>query len=581
MEMMRRILTRLSALLPLALAGCVTMNSVTPGGEAALLDEVRAGTAELDCGIACMPLFAYQQRKLEQLAREQNWPELALTTAKTSYRRDITYFYLGLAAEGMQAWAAADRYYRMAGALATGKDSTGKCASVKNMCAGFKFPQDIVARLRGVSAKLGRAPVSAQELQTVGTELRRPGEDDFMPEAPQVLLEQYAARRLIAGGSGQGARDQAFHNQLLEIMEPVRAHVERGVASIWNSSVQRLNQRLVTQPEEPRMTLGMWVQLAEYDRASQSFGVRYPLFSANQPPLLTNDIYRGESPRKGPNRDYSQRGTTCVWENRGNQPRYLSPDAPQPYFLVLTLCQQRPTQPWRNAAITANNAELPPLTQLTLPEGGLWPRVNMSQARADQLLRSVGPQRLVWAELVFDLRAVGSLDRGPFLAQDTLGKMRTGMVAAIMPRALFLWQTAPEPPKPGLMIGFAGDVVVGESVPRARLPRMLVADRSYDGLPVPVIANRAPAPPAGGRVTVLPSTDGSGVYVPSALHPAPLPGAPGAGRASTPPATATTRSSTAAPVPRPATSPTPSAPARANSAKDDDEDWVEPPPAKR
>jgi hypothetical protein len=124
-------------------------------------------------------------------------------------------------------------------------------------------------------------------------------------------------------------------------------------------------------------------------------------------------------------------------------------------------------------------------------------------------------------------------------------------------------------------------VVVGESVPRARLPRTLVADRNYDGLPVPVIANRAPAPPAGGRVTVLPSTDGSGVYVPSALQPAPLPGSAGASRSSAAPATPTTRSSTAAPVPRPATTPTPSAPARANSAKDDDEDWVEPPPAKR
>jgi hypothetical protein len=579
-KLMRKIVQGLAALAgALLLSGCVTMNTAGPGGEAALLEQVRAGTTELDCGIACMPLFAFQQSKLQQLYREQNWDELALTTAKTSYRRDITYFYLGLAAEGMQAWAAADRYYRMAGALATGQDSTGKCASVKNMCAGFKFPQDIVARLRGVSAKLGRAPVSAQELQSINTDLKRPGEDDLMPEAPQALLEQYAARRLIAGSSG--AREQAFHNQLLEIMEPVHAHVERGVASIWNRSVARLNQRLVTQPEESRLTLGMWVQLAEYDRASQSFGVRYPLFSENQAPLLTNDIYRGESPRKGPNRDYSQRGTTCVWENRGNQPRYLSPDAPQPYFLVLTLCQQRPTQPWRNAAITANNAELPPLTQLTLPEGGLWPRVNMSQERANQLLRGIGPQRLVWAELVFDLRAVGSLDRGPFLAQDTLGKMRTGMVAAIMPRALFLWQTAPEPPKPGLMIGFAGDVVVGESVPRARLPRTLVADRNYDGLPVPVIANRAPAPPAGGRVTVLPSTDGSGVYVPSALQPAPLPGSAGASRSSAAPATPTTRSSTAAPVPRPATTPTPSAPARANSAKDDDEDWVEPPPAKR
>jgi hypothetical protein len=578
--MMRKILTALSASVAISLAGCVTLNTAGPGGDAAMLDEVRAGTLELDCGAACSPLFIYQQTKLQQLYREQNWAELALTTAKTSYRRDITYFYLGVAAEGMQAWAAADRYYRMVGALASGKDTTAKCSAVRAMCGDFKFPRDIVERLQLVSSKLGREALSPRELAGVSTALQRPGVGDYIPEAPQALLEQYAARRLLAGSTG-ARRDQAFGDQLLEVLEPVHAHVERGVTSIWQGSVKRLNDRLLNQPEETRLALGMWVELREYDRASQTIALRYPLHAPNHTPNLGSEIYRGESPRDAPYRDFSLRGSTCVWENRsrGAQPGYLAHDTPQAYFLVLTLCQQRPSEPWRNAAITAHNAELPPLVQLSLPEGGLWPRARVSQARVDGLLRGVGSQRLVWAELVFDLRAVGSLDRGPFLASDTLPRMRTGMVAAIMPRALLLWERPPQPQQPGQLVGFAGDISSDAEAPRGRLPRALVQDRDYSALPLPVIAKRAPPQP------VLPASAGRAgpsaaeqprVAVPAALQPAPLPGPGGAGNARSAPEATPAARRTPAPT-RP-----PAAPRQARAAADgDEEDWVEPPPARR
>ncbi|CAM4013300.1 hypothetical protein [Roseateles saccharophilus] len=547
------LLLKLCAPLAFVLVGCTAPNAVPPGGEAQLLANIKAGTVQMDCGLACMPIYAINQTRLQQLYRSQDWPGLALATAKTSYRRDIAYFYLGVAAEGMQAWAAADRYYRMAGALATGNDATARCSSVQNMCAGFHFPQDIVARLRGVSAQLGRAPVSAQQLGKVGTGLDRPGEADFIPEAPQALLSQYAAQRLFGPASGNARRDQDFQNQLLEQMDPQVAQSTRGNEIARPRAIQALVQRLGNQVAEPRLVLGLWVQLLDYDLATQSFAVRYPLFSRSRQPRLNTGVYGGESPRSGP-RGYTGRGSVCVWENYGGE--YVRPDEVAPYFLLLTLCQQRPNPQWRAGTPQPGNAELPPTMQLILPgvsNAGLWPRLRVDETRADALLHRINPDRLVWAELVFDVRALGALNAGPFPQREVVDLHRPGMAAAIMPRALLVWETPPESNRAGQLLAVAGDVAGQGPQPDGRLPRSLVADRSYDGLPEPVIvdpsASNAPASAASAR-----SSNRGPISVPAAMKPAPLPTA-------------------ATPVPRQ----TP----KATTHADDDEAWVEPPPAKR
>lgn len=557
----RRTPLALAALSALVLAGCAAPNAVPPGGEAQLLADIKAGTVQLDCGLACAPLYMFSQTRLQQLYRAQNWPELALATAKTSYRRDIAYFYLGVAAQGMGAWAAADRYYRMAGALATGNDATAKCSTVTNLCAGFSFPYDIVTRLKVVSAALGRAPVAAQQLRNVDTGLYRPGEADYIPEAPQALLSQYAARRLFGPASGQPQRDQEFNNQLLEQLDPQAAQTTRGNEIARPRAIQALVQRLGNQVAEPRLVLGLWVQLRDYDVASQSFELRYPLHSRSRAPQLNQGVYGGESPRSGPFYGYSTRGSTCVWENPGTAD-YARPDEAEPYFLLLTLCQQRPNPQWRPSGLQPQSAELPPLTQLTLPEGGLWPRLRVPEARADALLRKLQRNRQVWAELVFDVRAIGALNSGPFPARETLEQKRPGMVAAIMPRALFVWETPPEPNRAGQLLAVAGDVPGQAPIPEGRLPRTLVADRSYEGLPVPAIAEL----PASGAAAARGARAGAALKLPPSMTPAPLPGGRNNG------------ANGAAPAPAPTAAQRPAKPA---AKVEEDETWVEPPPARR
>lgn len=557
--------TRLAALAALALAGCAAPNAVPPGGEAQLLADIQAGTVVLDCNFACAPIYIFNQTRLQQLYRAQNWPELALATAKTSYRRDIAYFYLGVAAQGMQAWAAADRYYRMAGALATGNDPTAQCRTIQNLCAGFNFPQDIVSRLRVVSAQLGRAPVAAQQLKDGDTRLDRPGEADYLPEAPQALLNQYAARRLFGPASGNPRRDQEFNSQLLEQLDPQAAQSTRGNEIARPRAIAALSQRLGNQVAEQRLVLGLWVQLKDYDLASQSFELRYPLFSRSRAPQLNQGVYGGESPRGGPFYGYSGRGSTCVWENQSTAD-YARPDELEPYFLLLTLCQQRPNPQWRANTPAPNGAELPPLAQLALPaipNGGLWPRLRVPEARADALLRKIQRNRLVWAELVFDVRAIGALNAGPFPPRETLELKRPGLVAAIMPRTLFVWETVPEGNRPGQLLAVAGDVVGQAPIPQGRLPRNLVADRSYDGLPDPVI----PDLPAAGTATARGGRTATPVKVTPAMTPAPLPGSRPAAAAP-------------APAPAPAAKPAPT-PAKPAPRAEEDETWVEPPPAKR
>jgi len=83
----------------------------------------------------------------------EDWEELAVTVLQIGYQNDLSYFYLGRAAEGMKGYDAALKYYRISGALATGPSSRHRCYSVET-CDGFRFPQDLGPRIAAVQSKL-------------------------------------------------------------------------------------------------------------------------------------------------------------------------------------------------------------------------------------------------------------------------------------------------------------------------------------------------------------------------------------------------------------------------------------------
>jgi hypothetical protein len=179
------------------------------------------------------------------------------------------------------------------------------------------------------------------------------------------------------------------------------------------------------------------------------------------------------------------------------------------------------------------------------------------------MVARMGNQRLAWAELVFDVRAIGAVSTGPFTAKEAIDQKRPGMRVAIHPRALVVWERPPAFRQEGKVLATAGDVPASAMALTGRIPRTLVADRTYDGEPVPVIAESpdAPAIPAGQARS--PRRPSSPVEVPPSMRPEPLAGERG----------------TAQPAPpRPATPTTPPKPPKRD---DDDEDWIEPPPARR
>jgi hypothetical protein len=82
------------------------------------------------------------------------------------FQEDLAYFYLGRAAEGLGAYGASLKYYRMAGRLATGPDPTLRCHGSTDLCDGLRLPADIYPRIRLVETELDRyRPVAARKPQ--------------------------------------------------------------------------------------------------------------------------------------------------------------------------------------------------------------------------------------------------------------------------------------------------------------------------------------------------------------------------------------------------------------------------------
>jgi hypothetical protein len=125
-------------------------------------------------------------------------------------------------------------------------------------------------------------------------------------------------------------------------------------------------------------------------------------------------------------------------------------------------------------------------------------------------------------------------------------KRAAALSIGIVPRALVVWEPAPRGTRPGPLINSAGDLQPVPIPASGRLPRALVADRAYPSAPTasPQDAATPSRPAAPARPAATPATP-----------------APGRSGAAAPPARA----------------------AKGKSAKEavDDEDWIEPPAAKR
>lgn len=157
------------------LAGCAISPSASSSRAASgdVLQELNAGTLRLQCETTCFVHWRSQSRHLKSLHDNRVWADLAHEVAKTDYSSDLSYYYLGRAAEGLGHPEAAVIYYRLA------LSQLHRCEGWLSDCDGFDFPRDI--RVRMVSL-----PASKNQVAPVANKVS-PGVPASAPAMPPVM----------------------------------------------------------------------------------------------------------------------------------------------------------------------------------------------------------------------------------------------------------------------------------------------------------------------------------------------------------------------------------------------------------
>jgi len=109
------------------------------------LEDFKRGDAQLKCE-SCGFKFGANKDGLKTSYQKGQWEVLAREVLEIGYRQDISWFYLGAAAEGMGLIAPARRYYQQAANLARQADTHCKGA-IADLCNGIRLPEQADAAL--------------------------------------------------------------------------------------------------------------------------------------------------------------------------------------------------------------------------------------------------------------------------------------------------------------------------------------------------------------------------------------------------------------------------------------------------
>ncbi len=127
----------------LVLTSCAVRMPEVPIDE--LLRRLQAGEPMLDCRLTCRDAWRANRATALVLNEARRWRELAVLVMQTGYTDDLTYFYLGRAAEGLGYREAAKTYYQISARL-----SAAGLACIKenpDLCNGQSLPAAAEARL--------------------------------------------------------------------------------------------------------------------------------------------------------------------------------------------------------------------------------------------------------------------------------------------------------------------------------------------------------------------------------------------------------------------------------------------------
>jgi hypothetical protein len=157
----------ISALALSAATGCTLKNVNIPPDQ--LMRQVQAGQPILDCRTECSEAWGQNRQQIRILDATGRWQDLAVLVAQIGYMNDLSYYYLGHAAENLGYWQAAQRYYRIAERLSVGPmschqgevDLQAGLSIAADLCDGYSFPDVLYPHLEVVEARLAALSTSA------------------------------------------------------------------------------------------------------------------------------------------------------------------------------------------------------------------------------------------------------------------------------------------------------------------------------------------------------------------------------------------------------------------------------------
>ena len=131
------------------LTGCASNGPIIVGNESISHAEAfKAGKVRLECTWGCGYKLGLNLKEIDALIYSHSWNELSTKVMDIGFGGDLTYYYLGRAAEGLKYFPAAKTYYELS------LTATEKCDKVtKATCQGHNFPDDINKHLENIKGK--------------------------------------------------------------------------------------------------------------------------------------------------------------------------------------------------------------------------------------------------------------------------------------------------------------------------------------------------------------------------------------------------------------------------------------------
>ena len=150
----------IGALLLATVSACTMKNANVPPDE--LMRQLQAGQPILTCSMEeCGLGWIHNLPNAAALEATGRWPDLALSVMRIGYGDDLSYYYLGRAAENLGYLQAAQRYYRTAEQLSVTQTACHK--PNVDICNGYVFPDALYPHLEVVEARLAAPAASAED----------------------------------------------------------------------------------------------------------------------------------------------------------------------------------------------------------------------------------------------------------------------------------------------------------------------------------------------------------------------------------------------------------------------------------